>query len=125
MILRMRALFASAGLVAALGVMTVVHADEIQVPSPDAATITAITNWRADAVTRVTPSLQGAVAAMYADQPVDASLINAAAIARVPAEQAAWANLDAASASLISSYFDAVSTSTYASFPLTTENNDG
>jgi hypothetical protein len=64
--------------------------EEVQVPTLDAATTTAIARWRADALTRVSPSLQDAVAAMYADQRVDPSMVNPASMARAQAERAAW-----------------------------------
>jgi hypothetical protein len=115
MVLRIHALFASAALVAALGVVAVVHAQEetpvgidaaTSVPvGIDAATSAAIAQWRVQSLSLVNPALQDTVAAMYADRPVDPSMVNAASIARAQAEQAAWASLDKASMALIKNFY--------------------
>jgi hypothetical protein len=107
--LRIRALLVSAALVAALGVVAVVLAQEEETPVvPDDATVAALVHWRTQALTLVTPSLQPAVAAMYADEAVDPSTANTASAAKTQAEQAAWAMLDKTSAHLIENYFSQV-----------------
>jgi hypothetical protein len=73
---------------------------------PDAATAAALMQWRADALTRVNPAFHDAVAAMYADQPIQApGTANAAAMAKAQAEQAALTDLDRSSQQLIERFF--------------------
>lgn len=100
MVLPVRALLVSAAIVAAFGPLAAVHAQEI----PDA-TAAALMHWRTAALSRVDPSMHDAVAAMYADQPVDLAIINPAAAAKQVAEQAALIDLSKAEQVQIESYF--------------------
>lgn len=103
MVIRIRALLASAAIVAALGPLAAVQAQEV----PDA-TAAALAHWRASALARVDPSLHDVVAAMYMDQPVDPAVSNAAAAAKAVAEQAALLDLSKAEQVAIESYFSQV-----------------
>lgn len=103
MVIRIRALLASAAIVAALGPLAAVQAQEV----PDA-TAAALAHWRASTLARVDPSLHDVVAAMYMDQPVDPAVSNAAAAAKAVAEQAALIDLSKAEQVAIESYFSQV-----------------
>jgi hypothetical protein len=105
MVVRIRALFVSAALVAALGVVAVVQAQEVSPLGPDEATAAAISQWRTQSLVSVSPGLQDAVAAMYAGRVVDPSIVNEAAMAKMQAEAQAWQALDKSTARLIKDYF--------------------
>lgn len=121
MVLRVRALLASAAIVAAFGPLAAVHAQTLPL---DTATANAITAWHVAALNRVNPSYRDALTAMYSDQAVDPATVSAAATAKVTAEQAAVADLDRNSQALIENYYGQVATATFASVPVFSEAND-
>jgi hypothetical protein len=122
MVFRVRALLASAALVAALGPLA---AQAQSVTTPDSATATAIAQWHADALQHVAPAYHDPLAAMYADQPIsDPTTATGTAAAKIQAEQLGMADLDASSQALIEHYYAQVEIATFAGIPAFSESND-
>lgn len=104
MVLRVRALLVSAAIVAALGPLAAVQAQQ----APDDETAAAIAHWRTATLARVDPTMHDFVAAMYADEAVDPSVMNAAAAAKQVAEQAALIDLSRSEQVVIQNYYSQV-----------------